>query len=478
VTVTDPHPAAEPRKRLHPLTPLLRSARFIGLAVVAISWQGYQQLGLKMWVVAIVCVMIVAIAVSVVSWLATGYHVVERELRVYEGLLWRRTRAIPLARLQAVELVRSPLARIFGLAELRLEVVGAAKTEAPLAYLPVFEATELRRRLLALAGIAAEGAPVADGAAGADGAVANGVELPAPARAPERLLHRVDNQDLLVSQLLRPQWWFVPLAVIGPIVVFGLDGEMSFIGIASMLTAVVGVIAAPVRTILGDWHFTVATAADGLRLRRGALETRSQTVPGGRVQAVGVQWPLLWRGKGWVRARIDVAGVAAPSGNETSGQGTLLPVATIPVARSLVAEVLPAFDLTSVVVRTVPPQARWVAPLRRRVLGYTLTDAAFVTQDGLITRQLVIVPFARIQSVRLRQGPLQRRLGLANVYADTAGGSLTAVAEHRDLAEAHRLADQLSTLARAARRSRPSGAESVVAAVDVDDLAGGGREPV
>src|SRR4029079_1457346 len=97
-------------------------------------------------------------------------------------------------------------------------------------------------------------------------------------------------------------------------------------------------------------------------------------------------------------------------------------------------------------------RARWLAPLRARVLGFTLTDAALVTQDGLLTRRLVVVPFARIQSVRLRQGPVQRRLGLASVHADTAGRSLTAVAEHRDLAEGQMLAAELSSGAGAGRR--------------------------
>jgi putative membrane protein len=237
-----------------------------------------------------------------------------------------------------------------------------------------------------------------------------------------------------------------------PFVFFGLDGDMSFVGIASLFTAVFGVIAAPVRSILGDWNFTIATARDGLRIRRGALETRSQTVPSGRVQALGVQWPLLWRFKGWVRARIDVAGVGAERSEDALRQGTLLPVGTVPTARSLIIDVLPGFDLTAVVVRTVPRRARWLTPLRARVLGYTLTDAALVTQDGLLTRSLVVVPFARIQSVRLRQGPLQRWLGLASVHADTAGRSLSAVAEHRDLAEAHMLAEELSSRARSARQ--------------------------
>ena len=103
---------------------------------------------------------------AVVSWYNTGYHIVGRELRIHEGLLWRRTRAIPLERLQAVEVVRPLLAQLTGLAELRLEVVGGGKTEAPLAYLTVAEAAPLRDRLLALAGRTQPPVPDAGGGTG------------------------------------------------------------------------------------------------------------------------------------------------------------------------------------------------------------------------------------------------------------------------------------------------------------------------
>ncbi|MBO0870165.1 MAG: PH domain-containing protein, partial [Micromonosporaceae bacterium] len=88
-----------------------------------------------------VVVLVGALVLSVVSWLVTGYQLVGRELRVSEGLLFRRQRAIPLERLQAVEVVRPVLARLAGLAELRLEVIGARRAEAPLSYLTLREAT-------------------------------------------------------------------------------------------------------------------------------------------------------------------------------------------------------------------------------------------------------------------------------------------------------------------------------------------------
>lgn len=477
---------AEPRQRLHPLTPLLRGGRLAVLAIAAISWQGYQNLGTQRWLFAIGAVAVMVLIGSVVSWFVTGYHVVGRELRIYDGLLWRRTRAIPLERLQAVEIVRPLLARLFGLAELKLEVVGGEKTEAPLAFLPVDDASALRKRLLLIArggqsrrtGVAAAasgaGAGAGTGARGVEAATAYGAgqtvpsEQAAPGDAavfdiaaarPEQVIHVVDNRDLVISQLLRPQWWFLPLAVAVPIFFFAQDSDLSFIAIASTITAIVGAIQAPVRVLLADWGFTIATAVDGLRLRRGLLETRSQTVPAGRIQVVAVEWPLLWRGHGWVRASMEVAGVSQEGRGAQAG--TLLPVGTVPTAQKVLSEVLPGFHLTSVAVHPVPRRARWFAPLRRRVLGYQLTDTALVTRDGLLTRRLVIVPYGRIQSVRIRQGPLQRRLRLATVWADTAGRGLTAVAPHRDAAEALALATELAERSRAARHTPPPGPDDL-----------------
>ena len=85
------------------------------------------------------------------------------------------------------------------------------------------------------------------------------------------------------------------------------------------------------------------------------------------------------------------------------------------------------------------------------MLGAGLGERVFAARHGALTRELVIVPYARIQSVRVVRGPLQRALGLATVHVDTAGGS-GAAARGRDLAEAWVLAAQLTERAQSARR--------------------------
>ena len=242
---------------------------------------------------------------SVVSWYNTGYHVVGRELRVYEGLLWRRTRAIPLERLQAVEVVRPLLAQLTGLAELRLEVVGGGKTEAPLAYLTVADAAALRDGCWRSPGGCRR--PPAGGATPRSPARRRAVP---PPRRSAGSCTRCANRDLLISQLLTPQ------ALVAAV-------RRGVRGAAVRYNPVVVVHRRGEHADRDGRRAAAAGPAGARRLElparpattprcgcvHGLLETRAQTVPLDRVQGVAATWPLLWRSKGWLRLRLDVAGV-------------------------------------------------------------------------------------------------------------------------------------------------------------------------
>ena len=432
----------EPRRRLHPLSPLLHGFKTLAVIVAALSWQTLSQVGLERFAIVVAVVAVGAVVFSVIGWLNTGYHVVGRELRIQDGLLWRRNRAIPLERLQAVELRRPLLAQLTGLAELRLEVVGGGKTEAPLAYLTVRDASALRTRLLQLAGRTAATPPGS----------ATGEAAPA---ALERPMLRVRNRDLVISQLLTPQAFLLPVGVAFVIMQFVLEGSWTFIGIASTITAMAGVLLQPVRRVLQDWDFRLARDAGGrLIVRYGLLETRSQVVPLHRVQSVGATWPLLWRGQGWLHLRLDIAGYAGPQNGNDKRSDRLLPVGDNPTGRALVWDVLPGVDLAVLPTTPPPDRARWLHPFALRRFGAGLTAEVFVTRWGLLTRELHLVPYARLQSVRVVQGPLQRWLRLATVYGDTAAGR-SGAARDRDVGEAWLMAQELATRARLARTPAP-----------------------
>ncbi|NJC70373.1 PH domain-containing protein [Planosporangium thailandense] len=418
----------EPRHRLHPLTPLLRGVHVLAIVIGIFSWQGYQQLGPLRWALGSAGVLVVASVLAAVSWYTTGYQVHGRELRISEGLLWRRTRAIPLERLQTVDVVRPLLARLTGVAELRLEVIGSYRAEAPLAYLSLPVASRLREHLLSLAG-------------GRDGATAG-----PPA---ERIVHRVRNGRVLLAQLLTPHTWFVPLGLVVAVLPYRSQQGWNLVAVGSLLTAVLGVVQVPLRRIVDDWHFHIREDEAGLRLYHGLLSTRSQTVPRPRIQAIGVTWPLMWRPLGWLQARMDVAGYGAYDREAGKHASLLLPVADLRTAHPVLGAVLGA-ELLAPPLVPAPRRARWLAPLRYRLLAVGHDRELVYARDGWLVRRLVIAPLARAQSVRVVQGPIQRLLGLADVHVDTAG-RLHVVGEHRDVDEAYALAATLASVARAAR---------------------------
>ncbi len=422
-------PAGADWSRLHPLTPLLRGGRFLIAVLAFIGQQGLRSASVPVLLIGLLAVLPVGLAVGFVAWRTTRYRLTATELQVDSGVLRKRSRRVPLARLQSVDVVRSLAARAFGLAELRLEVAGGGKTEAPLAYLSEDDAHQVRTRLLSRA----SGAP--DVAADAHEAVL--VAVPLGALIGSVLL----GGPAIVAGLL-----LVALAVVAVVTPDAAPGLLA--GLLPLLLATGGVV---VRRLLVEYGFTVAESPDGLRLRHGLLDTRAQTIPYGRVQAVRVREPLLWRRLHWVRVEVDVAGYAATRGEEQATTRALLPVAPRDFALRLVDRVLGA---ALPPLGPLPPRsARLRAPVSARRLRWGLDDRHLVTASGAFTTTTDIVPLARVQSLRLTQGPWQRRLGLASVHADSAGRRLpVAVAHHRSRGEAEALLEDLTGRARRARR--------------------------
>jgi len=418
--------------RLHPLTPVLRGFKFFTAVVAIVSVRELSDLGLRRTSYALLAVIVAGFLLSWVSWRFTWYRVEGRELHVESGVLFRRSRRVPLERIQAIDIVRPLVGRALGLAELRLEVVGHGASEAPLAYLGEDEAHRLRARLLALAA---------------------GIDERAP--APEELvLARVPTRDLVASVLLLgPVVVGIPLLVIVGIALLVTDLRAFVATLPVLGSAAAGFGRTAVRRLLGEYDFTLASSADGLRLRHGLLETRAQTVPPGRIQAIRLTQPLLWRGLDWARVEVDVAGYGGRR-HEQMETRALLPVAPRPVAERLVADVLGGVDVLGLPMRPVPHQARWCDPVGWRSLAVGLSGVLLVVRHGRFRRVLDVVPLAKVQSVRLVQGPWQRRLRLASVHVDTAGRHLATQAAHRSASEAVLLFDAVSDRARAERELR------------------------
>ncbi|MEE1942586.1 PH domain-containing protein [Streptomyces sp. TRM 70361] len=421
-------------RRLHPVTPWRRAwAPVAALLAFAVqdperARRGVESLTPVWLLAALAVVLLVAAAYGFLSWWMTSYLVTDTELRIRTGLFFRRAAHIRLDRIQAIDVGRPLLARIAGVAKLKLDVVGAEKKDE-LAFLGESDAVALRAELLArAAGMAPEDAP--------------GV-----GEAPARELVRVDTGMLLGSLLLLGSGWAALAAALFFPLLFGLLLGSVWPAVAIAVPLIGGVWRTSAGRFMTEFDWVVAESPDGVRLDHGLLDRAHATVPPGRIQAVRIVEPLLWRRRGWVRVELDVAA----GGNEG---GVLLPVATRETARGVLGRVLPEVDPAEAeaALAPVPRRARWVVPLWWRGYGHGVTGSVFATRRGLLCRRLEMVPHAKVQSVRMNQGPWERRLGLANVQVDHGANGAVA-ARLRDADEARAVVEAQAERSRTGRRT-------------------------
>ncbi|MEU9174228.1 PH domain-containing protein [Streptomyces sp. NPDC048420] len=429
-------PGKEPvdERRLHPITPLRRA--WAPVAVV-IGWavhdpdQAQRQLTRLTTTTLLIALAVVVPAAALygfLTWWFTHFAVTDTELRIRTGLLFRRTAHIRLERIQAVDVTQPLLARVAGVAKLRLDVVGTDKKDE-LAFLGEREARTLRAELLArAAGFAPETAREVG-------------------EAPARELLRTPPRDLALSLVLTGATWVTLVAALVVPTLLWLATHSAWTVLATAVPLLGAAGASSVGRFVTEYDWTVGESPDGLRIDHGLLDRTHETVPPGRVQTVRIVEPLLWRRRGWVRVELDVAG---------SSNSVLVPVAPREVAEAVVARVLPGV--------TVPPLSELSRPPRRagrcvpvwwRGYGLAVTDAVFASRQGLLRRSLALVPHAKVQSVRLTQGPWERLWRVADVHVDT-GANKTVTARLRDAQEATELLGAQAERSRTGRKgARP-----------------------
>jgi putative membrane protein len=418
-------------RRLHPLSPLVRSGRGLVavLALAGLSTSGAIGGGTGTRWYDLALPVLVAVA-ALVNWFVTRWKVDGVTLRIETGLLRRDSRQLPITRIQAVDLVRPFFARMLGLAEIRVRLAGSSDADGRLAYLTEAAAFALRARLLA---------------------AHHGLD-PATPEPAESVVTSVGTGRLVGSALISA----VPLALVavavGAVIVAVTPGGLLAAGapLAWWLILCGSIVWRRVST---QYAFTVAVSPDGVRIRRGLLGTVAETIPVPRIQAIRMIEPLFWRPLHWCRLEVDVAGGLGHDRPEGTGEvrKALLPVGTLDEAMRLLGVALPAAGNRPELSKP-PRRACLKAPLSYHFLAAGHDAVLAVAVTGRARRETTLVPLAKTQSVRLVQGPLQRWLGLATVHLDAAGKRVRAEFRDRPEGQARSLVGELAALSRSARR--------------------------
>ncbi|QJU52321.1 PH domain-containing protein [Herbiconiux sp. KACC 21604] len=440
------------------------------------------------WVgLAIVVGLIVGIAGFYLSWRMHTFRVGDEVVEVRSGILFRTHRRARLDRIQGVAISRPVFARLFGAAKLDISVAGQ-DAKVQLAYLGSAGADELRRAVLLLAsGARAEArsqgvaAPAgADAAADAAGSVtpevpgvddqmpagpavpATGAPVPSfppaasdagivnqrvreflapeldPDAAPPESVVRI-RPGRLIGSLLLSGFTVALVAVAVFLVVMSVQGRREFFAIL-IIPGLAAAIGYYFNRFTKSLRYSIAATPDGVRVGFGLLSTSNDTVPPGRIHAIEVSQPLLWRPAGWWMIRINRAGAAGEGSAQTST--TMLPVGTLDDVRKVLGLLLPGLTgettrelvLSGLVARagegfTDSPRRAWpLRPLSWRRTGFAVAPDAVLLRSGFVWRKLVVVPWARVQSIRVSQGPVERMLDLVTVLVHTVSGPVRAAA--------------------------------------------------
>lgn len=493
--------------KLHPLAGVREAGRrAIAVGSSVFFFYGVAAAALHVGDVGLVLVLapvgaVIGAAYGAVYHLRFRYALEDGALSIQSGLLSRTDRAIPLRRIQNVDLRQSLLQRLLGLAVVRVETAGGGETEAVLDFVSKPEAERLQRAIGGRQG-AATAAP--DTPAAAEPVFAlDGGELAVYGLTAFR------PTSLLFLLFAIPVGWGTASAILLRVAA-PLGGPTSLdpgalASAAGLVLALVGAVLALagiwavsfLLTVVGYHGFRLGRAGDDLVYERGLLRRYSGSIPLAKVQTLTLVEHVLARRLGYAGLRVETAGYA-PGGRRRAG--TDRPDSAVPLARrdralSLARSIEGFATLDPLDLERPPPVARrryavryalavlsltglayaasvvlgglayWPAPLALLALAPVAAHCKWANRgvhvgaqhvtirDGFWRRRTRIVPYARLQTVERRASVFQRRLGLASVLADTADSATRfgtdAVAHDLAAGPADRLAGDLRARLRA-----------------------------
>ena len=427
---------------------------------------------------------------SIVRYLTFRYRYEEAELVIRSGLLFRRERHVPYARIQNLDAVQGVFHRVLGVVEVKLQTGGGQEPEATLTVLPLPALEALRERVReGKRDVAEEPADATTGATPVDFASAGSAEdrtlLHLPAR--ELLLHGLlQNRGMvLIAAAFGLAWemgilerasdWIAEEQSWIGSTVEGVAADVAAAGIVAAVVAVAALVVAfvifarllsIVWTLVRLHDYRVVRSDEGLRATFGMLTQVAATIPLRRVQTVTIHEGPLQRWAGRIAVGVQTAGgnQAGESGNADPNRHRLAPILRRERVRAFLREVIPELDTPDVTWEPVSPLAfrrvvrgtcfvaslaavplyftlgawggafhaaflAWAVLYARRYvdhLGWALKDDMIWFRSGWLWRRTTVARYTRIQAVALHATPIDRWRGMARLRVDTAGGGASA----------------------------------------------------
>jgi len=467
-------------QRLHPLTLLLRvGASLPALFIVLLPTLRNPSSEKLISIVLGVLYGIVALPIIVLQYLRFSYRITPKQIVIQKGVLNRQNRSIPIERVQNVQVERNLVARILGVAKVKIITAGSSATEGTLEYVGQADAHRIRSVIRSFQGDR-DRAAADDENADDEGETLFSMSLPRVLLSGAfrfsllylalifTALELVDPQTT-VQRLLQSQGWVNMLAdrmAAHPVV-----AVLSSVVIAVVLGWISGIVIHLSRY----YGFELWLDDDKLRKRHGLFTVTEDTVPLGKVQALILRTNPLMRAFGWYGLEVQTIGTDV----DEHGHRVIAPFAQYHDLLQLAQQVRPFalpdefrsvsmltirrmfFRYTAVLGGVFGPLVYfwpadwwtlwglalpwWSVALLPLILGwavlhygnhgYATKEDGLYIRRGVLSHYLWILPTDKFHVFAATASLFQRRLGLKTLFVDTAGAATFAYPEVVDVPE-------------------------------------------
>ena len=467
-------------QRLHPLTLLLRVGASLPPLLLILLPTLQNPSSENVFSVALTIVYgVVALPAIVLQYLRFSYRITPKQIVIQKGVIKRQNRSIPIERVQNIQIERNLIARLIGLAKVKIETAGSAATEGSLEYVSLEDAHEIRRVVRSF-----QHRSVSDTTEAPD------QEEPVASET----LFTMSIRDVLLSgafrfSLLYIAVMFSALELVDPEAIVQrilrsqgrIDQITAVMASNPFLTVVVTIAVAGVFGWISGilihvaryYRFRLWLDGDKLRKRHGLFTVTEGTIPLDKVQTLILRTNPLMRAFGWYELKVQTIGQDV----DEQGHRVIAPFAQYDRILAL-AHSVRAFDLPDAFASVSP------VTIRRRFFRYTVALAAVVLpsayfwpgdwlhpadvalpwwgflfvplllgfavlqywnhdyaarDDGLYIRRgvlshyLWIIPLEKFHVFHATSTIFQQRLHLKTLFVDTAGAATFAYPEVIDL---------------------------------------------